>query len=490
MSLILGIDQSTSATKAVLIDPAGRIVDKTTREHRQIYPQSGWVEHDAEEIWQNVLAVVDELVDRQSGSIPEVAGLAITNQRETFVVFDRESGRPLHNAIVWQCRRGDPICRELATHESLVQQRTGLKLDTYFPASKIAWLMRERTDIAQAIRDGRALIGTIDAYLIYRLTGGTVFATDHTNASRTLLYDVHNLRWDGELCELFGIPIAALPEVRDCSSKFGETNTSGKLNHSVPICGVMGDSQASLFAQRCYAPGMAKATFGTGTSVLMNVGTDSTVHPGGSVLALAWVLDGKATYALEGLINYSSATVTWLRDQLGLIADVKDCESLANEVPDNGGVYLVPAFAGLSAPHWKPEARAAILGMTGHTRKAHIVRAALESISYQIRDILDMMQRESGVAPEVLLADGGPTCNRFLMQFTADMIERELLVTNTPESSVLGAAFAGMLGLGFQDSLSALAGLPKETTTFRPQRTSAEVSQLMAGWQAAVKRLL
>lgn len=490
MTCILGIDQSTSATKAVLIDQTGRIVDKTSRDHRQIYSQSGWVEHDAGEIWQNVLTTLKELASRQAQRLPDVACLSITNQRETFVVFDRKTGQPLHNAIVWQCRRGDAICRELVDHEPLVEQRTGLKLDTYFPASKIAWLMRQRSDIAAAIRNGTALIGTIDAYLVYRLTEGRVFATDHTNASRTLLYDVHNLRWDVELCELFGIPIEALSEVRDCSANFGETDLSGSLNRMVPICGVMGDSQASLFAQRCFQPGMAKATFGTGTSVLMNVGENSTVHPGGSVLALAWVVAGKPTYALEGLINYSSATLTWLRDQLGLIDSVDQCETIANDVSDNGGVYLVPAFAGLSAPHWKPEARGAILGMTGHTRKAHVVRAALESISYQIRDVLDMMQRESSIAPQLLLADGGPTCNRFLMQFTADMIERELRVTNTQESSVLGAAFAGMLGSGVYASLEDLSALPQETTTYHPQQTRVVTDQRLAGWHAAVQRLL
>jgi glycerol kinase len=490
MTLLLGIDQSTSATKAVLIDKSGRILDKASREHRQLYPQSGWVEHDAEEIWQNVLAVVQDLLKRQTTSLPDIAGLSITNQRETFIVFDRETGKPLHHAIVWQCRRGSAICQELAAHESLVQQRTGLKLDTYFPASKIAWLLRERFDITKAIRAGRALIGTVDAYLMYRLTNGATFATDHTNASRTLLYDVHKLAWDAELCELFDIPLTALPEVRDCSSSFGTTDVAGALPKTIPLCGVMGDSQASLFAQRCYEPGMAKATFGTGTSVLMNVGSDSTVHSGGSVLALAWVINGRPTYALEGLINYSSATLTWLRDQLGLITDLSECESLAKQVTDSGGVYLVPAFAGLSAPHWKPQARAAILGMTSHTNKAHVVRAALESISYQIRDVLDMMQQESGVAPQRLMADGGPTCNRFLMQFTADMIERELQVTNAPESSVLGATFAGMLGLGIHDSLAALAALPKEVTTYQPQRPRDAIRQLMAGWHAALDQLI
>ncbi len=492
MTFILGIDQSTSATKAILFDQSGRIVDKISHEHRQIYPQIGWVEHDAEEIWQNVLAAITELAARHRAALGELAGLSITNQRETFVVFDRQSGEPLHNAIVWQCRRGAHLCQELAAagHEPLVQARTGLKLDTYFPASKIAWLLSERADIATALQNGHALISTIDAYLIYRLTHGQIFATDHTNASRTLLYDVHKLGWDVGLCDLFGVPLNALPEVRDCSGKFGETNVVGILPQNVPICGVMGDSQASLFAQRCYAPGMAKATFGTGTSVLLNIGQQPKISNGNSVLALAWVLSGKPTYALEGLINYSSATLTWLRDQLQLIDDLAECETFATEVPDNGGVYLIPAFAGLSAPHWKPDAQGAIFGMTGHTRKAHIVRAALESISYQLRDVLDMMQQECGIVPQILFADGGPTCNKFLMQFTADMIGRELVTTKTPESSALGATSAGMLGMGIHNSLADLAELPRETTTYRPQRDSAEVERSLAGWHTAVGRLL
>jgi glycerol kinase len=490
MTFILGLDQSTSATKTVLFDQQGAIVDRASREHRQIYPQSGWVEHDADEIWQNVLAVVEEIASRHSSALDEFAGLSITNQRETFVVFDRESGKPLHNAIVWQCRRGDVMCRELAEagHEPLVKSRTGLKLDTYFPASKIAWLMRSNPQLAQKIRSGHGLIGTIDAYLIYRLTAGRLFATDHTNASRTLLYDVHQLNWDAELCELFDIPIAALPEVRDCSAHFDMTDVAGKLPRAIPICGVMGDSQASLFAQRCYEPGMAKATFGTGTSVMLNIGDKPRSDLSGTVLALAWVIDGKPTYALEGLINYSSATVAWLRDQLGLISDVAECEPLARSVPDNGGVYLIPAFAGLSAPYWKPSARAAIVGMTGHTQKAHVVRAALESISYQIRDVVQMMNDESSIAPQSLLADGGPTCNAFLMQFTADMIERELTVSSTPESSALGAVSAGMIGLGLHHSLAELAHLPRQTKSYYPQRDAAAVQGLYSGWQQAVAR--
>lgn len=492
MSLVLGIDQSTSATKAVVFDHQGEIVDKTARDHRQIYPQAGWVEHDAEQIWQNLCAAIQELVERNGRSVSELQGLSIANQRETIVAFERSTGQPLHNAIVWQCRRGAPLCETLsaAGHDELVQRKTGLKLDTYFPASKIAWLMQERPEIADGLRSGDAVLGTIDAYLVHRLTGESVFATDHTNASRTLLYDVHQLRWDQELCDLFGVPIAALPEVRSCDAHFGETDVAGILPTKLPICGVMGDSQASLFAQRCYQPGMGKATFGSGTSVLVNIGDQPVSKRGGAVLALAWVIDSQPTYALEGIINYSSATIAWLKDQLGLIADAAESESLANQVTDNGGVYLVPAFSGLSAPYWDASARAAILGMTGHTTKAHVVRAALESISYQIRDVLEMIHGETGISPQSMQADGGPTRNAFLMQFTADMTQLEWEVSGVSESSALGAALAGMLGLGLHGSLEELAALPREQNRYAPRMVAADADNLHAAWRAAVKRVL
>jgi glycerol kinase len=350
--------------------------------------------------------------------------------------------------------------------------------------------LRERPDLSQELYSGRAVLGTIDTFLVHRLTDGAVFATDPTNASRTLLLDVHRLDWDDELCHLFGVPRPALADVRESATEFGTTDLAGQLPRRVPICGVMGDSQASLFAQRCYQPGEAKVTFGSGTSVLLNVGQEASTAGSGSVLALAWVLEGRPTYALEGLINYSSATIAWLRDQLGLIAEAAECESLATSVADNGGVFLVPAFAGLSAPHWRPDVRAAILGMTGHTHKAHIVRAALEAIAYQIKDVLDAMQQESGVTPRVVFADGGPTRNRFLMQFTADMLQRELIVADVAESSALGAALAGMMGLGIHPTLNSLAELPRETTPYRPARATREVTRLHSAWSEAVRRLL
>ncbi|HMP06736.1 MAG TPA: glycerol kinase GlpK [Lacipirellulaceae bacterium] len=492
MTLILALDQSTSSTKAVLFDEKGQVVDRAARDHRQIYPQPGWVEHDAEEIWQNVRAVLAEIAQRQSGRWHEVAGLSIANQRETFVAFDRRSGRPLHNAIVWQCRRGDAACRELtrAGAEEVVRTRTGLKLDTYFTAPKLKVLMEQAPDVAARLRAGDAVVGTIDAYLVHRLTGGRVLAADSTNASRTLLFDAKRLCWDGELCGLFNVPKVALPEVRASSERFGESNADGALPNLLPLCGVMGDSQAALFALGCYRPGMVKATFGSGTSVLMNIGSAFVPVTRGSVVALAWVHRGQPTYALEGLINYSSATVAWLKDQLGLIADVADTEPLARAVPDSGGVYLVPAFAGLGAPYWRSDARAALVGLTAFTKKEHVVRAALESIAYQVRDVLTMMGAEAGVTPEVIRADGGATRNALLMEMVADLTRLELAVADVAEASAWGAALAGLLGLGEYGSLEELAALPRPSLAYRPQRASQETERMYDGWLAAVHRVM
>jgi glycerol kinase len=492
MSLILAIDQSTSATKAVLFDARGKVLDKASRNHRQIYPQPGWVEHDAEEIWRNVRAVIGEIAKRNRTKLNKLSALSITNQRETVLVFDRQTGKPLHNALVWQDRRGDAICAKLTKkgHGASVLRKTGLKIDTYFSASKVRWLVESKPAIAAKLKSGDAVIGTIDAYLIHRLTGGKVFATDFTNASRTSLFDIGKLQWDAELCKLFKVPASALPEVRESAAQFGETDAGGILRKCVPIVGVMGDSQASLFAQHCYQPGTAKATFGTGTSVLLNIGDKLRVSEKGAVTALAWVWQGKPTYAFEGLINFSAATIEWLKNQLGLIRDADEVEKLALSVKDNGGVYLVPAFAGLSAPYWSPDARAAIVGMTAHTRKEHIVRAALESISYQIRDVLDMMRADAKVKLQSLHADGGPTRNQFLMQFTADLTRMEIKVAEIAESSAWGAAINGLLGLGICRSLMDLAKLPRSQNAFRPRMTIGQAQILHTGWLAAVKRVL
>lgn len=492
MSIILAIDQSTSATKAILFDAAGQPLGRSSREHRQIYPRAGWVEHDAEEIWNNTRAVIAELRQQHPQAIAQLAAISITNQRETIVIFDRATGKPLHNAIVWQCRRGSDICQQLlsAGHEQLVQGKTGLKIDTYFSASKLTWLVREHPHLAQRLRDGDALIGTIDTYLLYRLTNGRTFATDHTNASRTLLFDIGQLRWDESLCDLFKVPMPALPQVRECISTFGQTDAGGLLPRQVPIVGILGDSQAALFAQRCYAPGSAKATFGTGTSILLNTGHHWRPPSGGAVAALAWVCHGKPTYALEGIINYSAATIAWLKDQLGIIRDASDAEAMATAVPDTDGVYLVPAFAGLSAPYWNTTARAAIVGMNASTNKNHLVRAALESIAYQIRDVLQTLRLDAEVPLLRLNADGGPTTNSFLMQFTADITAVECVVSQMPEASALGSAMAAMLGLGIHPDLAALAKLPTASRTYTPAMPADRAALLYRGWQQAVRRVL
>ena len=492
MSLFLAIDQSTSATKAILFDARGKVLDKASGNHRQIYPQPGWVEHDAEEIWRNVLAVTREIVKRNWSRAAKIAALSITNQRETVLAFDRKTGKPLHNALVWQDRRGDALCQKLVKrgHAHAVMQKTGLKIDTYFSASKIQWLIKNKPAIAAKLKNGDAVIGTIDTYLIHRLTVGTVFATDFTNASRTLLFDIGKLRWDAGLCKLFGVPMRALPEVRESSAHFGETDAHGILPKPIPIVGVMGDSQAALFAQRCFNPGSAKATFGTGTSVLLNIGSKLRVSQSGAVTALAWVHQGQPTYAFEGIINFSAATIEWLKNQLGLIQKTSDVENLAASVADNGGVYLIPAFAGLSAPYWNPDARAAIIGLTAHSTRAHVARAAVESIAYQLRDVLDMMKVDAGVPLKRIRADGGATANKFLMQFTADVAGVEVHVSDVAECSALGAVMAGLLGLGYAKSLNDLARFPVKTKVFHPRAKTADVKRFHDGWLAAVKRVL
>ncbi len=490
MSYLLAFDQSTSGTKAPLFDYHAQLIDSESLPHRQIYPQPGWVEHDAEQIWQNLCQAAKVLLDRRHDLTQAVRGISITNQRETIVVFDRDTGLPIGPAIVWQCRRSADICGEMidAGHEELITQKTGLKLDAYFSATKIAWIRRAHPEIAARIDRGDALVGTIDTYLVYRLTGGQVFATDHTNASRTLFFNLHKRSWDRQLCELFEVPIDALAEVRESFASFGNTDLCGLLPERVPIHGIMGDSQASLFAQCCFEPGQTKATFGTGTSVMMNTGDKCMTPDNGLVAALAWVRDGTPTYAVEGLINYSAATISWLKNQLGLIAAEADCEKLANAVDSCEGVYLVPAFSGMGAPYWRPEARAAIVGMTAFTRKEHVVRAALESIAYQINDVLQAISG-TGVAPRRIHADGGATQNALLMQMVADTTRLEIVATVAPDNSARGVAMSGLFGLGVVDSLEQLSELACASVTYLPKLNPTIATSRIAGWHSAVQRV-
>lgn len=492
MSLFLAVDQSTSATKALLFTAAGNLLDQVSLSHRQIYPKPGWVEHDADEIYTNTLQAARRLLEANPEAARRLVAISLTNQRETFVVFERGTGRPLYNAIVWQCRRGEANCRRLveAGHADFVRERTGLLIDTYFPASKIQWLLDERPDLRRKVEDGSALIGTIDAYLIYRLTGGQVFATDHTNASRTLLYDIDRLDWNPDLAALFNLPLSALPEVRESSACFGETTLEGALPRPLPINGVMGDSQAALFAQRCFTPGSAKVTFGTGSSILLNLGAEKRLSRQGIVTAIGWVLNGRPTYAFEGITNFTGATIQWLRDQLQLIENAEETEALAASVADSAGVYLVPAFVGLSAPYWRPDARAGILGLTPGATKAHVVRAALESIAYIVNDVLRLMAQEAGLGLDSIHADGGAVRNRFLMQFVADISRLNVRASTLPELSALGAVFAGALGLGLYTSLDELASLPAGFVEYDPELPEAQADVLVDGWLRAVHQVL
>lgn len=489
--LFLAIDQSTSSTKAMLFTPDGKLLDQEWLSHKQIYPSAGWVEHDAAEIFDNTLKVASTLLQRHTDQWSALLALSITNQRETFVIFDRETGKPLHNAIVWQCRRGDDFCRQLvsAGKEEIVHELTGLKIDTYFPASKLRWLLDSRPDIRAKLKDGSALFGTIDTYLIYRLTGGKVYATDHTNASRTLLYDIEKLAWSRDLCDVFGLEFGELPDVRESAAWYGDTDLDC-LTRRIPICGVMGDSQAALFAQRCFEPGGAKVTFGTGSSVLLNIGHEKRLSERGTVTALAWVLQGQPTYAFEGIINFTGATISWLRDQLQLIENPAETETLARSVSDSDGVYFIPAFVGLSAPYWRADAKAAILGMTPSTTRAHVVRAALESIGYIVTDVLKAMGEDAGVELGMVHADGGAVRNALLMQFVADMNQLKVRAAQTPELSALGAVFSGCLGQKIYASLEDLQNLPSGYVEYRSSMPSARADSLFAGWQAAVQQVL
>ena len=490
--VFLAVDQSTSGTKAILFNENAELLEQTHVAHRQIYPQPGWVEHDAEEIYQNTLQAVGKLLAKHPELKSTLAGLSITNQRETFVIFDSRSGEPLYNAIVWQCRRGEAVCEQLnaAGFGNMVHHLTGLMLDTYFPASKLRWLLDARPDLHRRLDDGSALFGTIDTYLIFRLTGGKVYATDHTNASRTLFYDINRLNWNSDLLDLFGVQAARLPEIHESAAIYGETTLDGLLEKPIRIAGVMGDSQAALFAQRCFTPGSAKITFGSGSSILLNIGTQGLLSENGIVTAVGWVYQGQPTYAFEGITNFTGAIVAWLRDQLQLIQSADETEELANSVPDTGGVYMVPAFVGFSAPYWRPDARAAIVGMTPSTRRAHVVRAALESIDFLLTDVLNLLKKESGVELSTIHADGGATRNHFLMQFLADNSRLIVRVSGLPELSALGAVMNGGLGLGIYSSMEDLLSLPTRFIEYQPQMEISRVEALNQGWQKAVSQIL
>ncbi|MBX5437063.1 MAG: glycerol kinase GlpK [Alicyclobacillaceae bacterium] len=488
---VIAIDQGTTSTRAVLFDARGQVAGLAFRPVQQHYPEPGWVEHDVEEIWLGVIDVVTQVL-RDAGVTPgEVAAIGITNQRETTVLWERATGRPVHRALVWQSRQSAAICDQWRQQglEVAVKAKTGLVLDPYFSASKIRWLL----DCVPGVRDraerGELLFGTIDTWLIWKLTGGRVHVTDCSNAARTMLYNIHEQRWDEQLLQAFGIPAGILPEVRSSSEVYGYTSAAW-FGRPLPIAGAAGDQQAALFGQACFQPGMAKNTYGTGCFLLMNTGERPVASEHGLVTTIAWKLGQRVCYALEGSVFVAGAVLQWLRDELGLLATAAESEALALSVPSTGGVYMVPAFTGLGAPFWDMQARGAILGITRGTTRAHVVRAALESVAYQSRDVLDAMEADAGVRLERLRVDGGASINRFLMQFQADILGVPVERPEVHETTALGAAFLAGLAVGVWDNEDAISANWRRTARFDPAMDGTARERLYAGWRDAVSRIL
>jgi glycerol kinase len=489
-SYILAIDQSTSATKTILFDRNAHVVHRVTIEHKQYYPHPGFVEHDAEEIYLNTKAGIQQLLQEKEVDESQISCIAITNQRETALIWDRITGKPVANAVVWQCQRGAAICNELREKgfDGMVKARTGLMLDPYFSAGKLHWLMNNIDGLKEKAMKGDLLLGTMDTWLVWKLTGGKVHATDYSNACRTLLFNIHKLKWDEELVELFDLNETMLPEVKCSNEVFGHTSPEEIFKHPIPISGLMGDSHAALFGQNCFSPGMAKATYGTGSSIMMNIGEKPIDAPNGLVTSIGYGIDKKIFYVFEGNIHCTGDTINWLKNDVELIKDASETEALAHSVENNNGVYLVPAFAGLGAPYWDNQARACLSGMLRNTRKAHIARAALESIAYQVKDLIDPMQKEGGVELILLRVDGGPTRNRFLMQFQSDMLNREIDCSDVEEASALGAALMAGLATGFWSDISAIMSLRRKGITYSPKMNQEERNRLYEGWKKAVER--
>ena len=486
---ILAVDQSTSATKAILFDEACRLINRVNIEHKQYYPQAGWVEHDAEEIYTNMIEAIGRLLRETEVEADAEFSLAITNQRETVVVWEAATGKPIGKAVVWQCQRGAEICRALkeAGHEKTFLAKSGLLIDPYFSASGVKWLLDHTPGAREAAEAGALRMGTIDAWLIWKLTEGRVHATDYTNASRTLLFNIHTLDWDDELLELFTIPRSMLPEAKPCDAIFGRTTIEGLFPEGIEIAGVLGDSHGALAGQMCFEAGMGKATYGTGSSVMVNIGEEAVAAPEGLVTSVGFAAQGKVFYAFEGNIHCTGATLRWLTDQLQLIASPAETESLATSIESTNGVYLVPAFAGLGAPWWNSEAKAVICGMTLGTTKAHVVRAALEAIPYQIKDLIDLMTGQAGVKLKELRVDGGPTRNKFLMQFQADMLGATINRADLEEASALGAVVMNGLARGVWSSLEEVARLRTSDNRILPTMEEAKRAELYGGWIEAVK---
>jgi glycerol kinase len=490
MSYILALDQGTTSSRAIIFDRESRIVSLGQKEYRQIYPRAGWVEHDPQEIWESQLATANEALRRGGLSAADIAAIGITNQRETTVVWDRQTGAPVYRAIVWQDRRTSAYCDEIRrAHAESIREKTGLEVDAYFSASKLRWILENVPGVRSRAEDGKLAFGTIDSWLIWKLTGGRKHLTDVSNASRTMLFNINSLEWDAELLDIFGIPRALLPEVIASSEVFGAVEAIDELR-GIPIAGVAGDQQAALFGQLCFEKGLSKNTYGTGCFMLQNIGPEPVASKNRLLTTIGWRREGKTEYALEGSVFIGGAVIQWLRDALGIIKNSADVEALAGTVADNGGVYFVPAFAGLGAPYWDQDARGTIIGLTRGTGSAHIARAAVESICYQTADLTEAMRRDSGIELKELRVDGGATSNDALLQFQADILQIPVVRARVTETTALGAAYLAGLAVGFWKSTEDLKRHWQEDKRFEPQMPGAVAEELKGNWRRAVERAM
>ncbi len=490
MKCILAIDQGTTGTRAVIYDKSGRKKASVYREFPQHFPRPGWVEHDPADIWQSVYKSIQEVLRKMPKA--EIAAIGITNQRETTVIWDKKTGKPVHNAIVWQCRRTAPRCDSLKKkgEGEFFKKRTGLPIDAYFSATKIEWILKNVPGALRKAKEGKLCFGTTDTWVLWNLTGGASHATDYTNASRTMLFNIDKLKWDDAILEKFGIPKAILPEVKPSSGIFGKSIKTGKLSSGIPISGIAGDQQAALFGQTCFTPGEMKNTYGTGCFVLLNAGKKRPVSKHGLIVTLGCGAKGEPVYVLEGAIFIAGAAIQWLRDGLGILTKAPESEKLANSVKGNAGVYFVPALVGLGAPYWDQNARGSIFGITRGTNRKHLIRAALEAMCYQTKDVLRAMQKDSGLVIKDLKIDGGAVGNDFLCQFQADMLGVDVIRPEVIEITSLGAAYLAGLAVGYWKNSGEIRKCWKKDKVFKPKMTKKAANTLYEGWLDAVDRTL
>ncbi len=489
---ILAIDQGTTSTRALIYNQEGRLISKAQQEFSQIYPKSGWVEHNPDEIWVSTLAVIASSLQNGKIAPKQIAGIGITNQRETTVVWHKETDEPIYNAIVWQCRRTSEICSKLKEdgYEKLFREKTGLLLDPYFSGTKISWILDNVEGAREKAEKGELLFGTIDSWLIWKLTGGKEHVTDYTNASRTLLFNIHDLSWDTELLELLDIPKVMLPKVKSSSEIYGETVSYHFYGQNIPIAGIAGDQQAATFAQGCFESGMAKITYGTGAFLVMNTGKKPVLSNNGLLTTIAWGLDGEVNYALEGSIFNAGAAITWLTDELKLIETPADSEFFAAKVESSNGLYLVPAFTGLGAPHWDPAARGMLVGLSRGSNKNHLIRATIESLAYQTQDLLAAMKEDSGLDLHDIKVDGGVSANNLMLQFLADITNKQVERPKDTETTAAGAAYLAGLAIGYWKEKDDLIKLREVDAVFQPDMDDSIRKNLYSGWQRAIKTAL